>query len=131
MPAQRLRRTPRSRVTCATGRPLSITEVLHQPGDDRGRELPHRDGARRPPSGYRAYRRSVHETVPFEANSDDFVFDQEFIMPARHFGFGIGELPVPVTYSDDASTIDLRRSIVYGCGALRCMLSAHRVGLRG
>jgi glycosyltransferase involved in cell wall biosynthesis len=83
-------------------------------------------------SGYRAYRRAVLETVPFQANSDDFVFDQELIMQARHFGFEIGEVPVPVRYFDDASSIDLRRSLVYGWGALRCMaaLSAHRAGLR-
>jgi len=83
-------------------------------------------------SGYRAYRRSVLETVPFQDNSDDFVFDQELIMQARHFGFEIGEVPVPVRYFDDASSIDLRRSLVYGWGAVRCMgaLSAHRAGIR-
>ena len=83
-------------------------------------------------SGYRAYRREVLETVPFHSNSDDFAFDQQFIMQARHFGFEIGEIPVPVRYFDDASSIDLRRSLVYGWGAVGCMLalSAHRMGLR-
>ena len=83
-------------------------------------------------SGYRAYRRTVLETVPFRHNSDDFVFDQEFIMQARHFGFEIGEIPVPVRYFDDASSIDLKRSIAYGSGAVSCMLalSAHRAGIR-
>jgi hypothetical protein len=83
-------------------------------------------------SGYRAYRRAVLEVVPFHANSDDFVFDQELIMQTRHFGFEIGEIPVPVRYFDDASSIDLQRSIVYGLGTVKCMLalSAHRAGLR-
>lgn len=83
-------------------------------------------------SGYRAYRREVLESVPFRDNSNDFVFDQELIMQARHFGFEIGEVPVPVRYFDDASSINLRRSLTYGWGAARCMaaLSAHRVGIR-
>ena len=47
-------------------------------------------------SGYRAYTRKVLETIPYHHNSDDFVFDTEFLVQAVHFGFRIGDVPVPV-----------------------------------
>lgn len=56
-------------------------------------------------SGFRAYRREVLETVPFERNSDDFVFDSQFLVQAVHFGFKVGDLPIPVRYFDEASSI--------------------------
>lgn len=69
-------------------------------------------------SGFRAYRRSVLETIPFENNSDDFVFDSEFLAQAVHFGFKIGDVPVPVRYFDEASSISFRRSMKYGIATL-------------
>jgi glycosyltransferase involved in cell wall biosynthesis len=83
-------------------------------------------------SGYRAYRRNVLETIPFELNSDDFAFDQELIMQARHFGFEMGDLPVPVRYFDEASSINFKRSVVYAWGAVSCFsaLTVHRVGVK-
>jgi len=65
-------------------------------------------------SGYRAYNRKVLETLPFLNNSDDFAFDSEFLMQAVHFGFRLGDVPVPVRYFDEASSIDFQRSLVYG-----------------
>jgi len=52
-------------------------------------------------SGFRAYRRAVLETIPFERNSNDFVFDSQFLAQAVHFGFKLGDIPVPVRRSCD------------------------------
>src|SRR4051794_40255051 len=65
-------------------------------------------------SGFRVYRRKVLETIPFEHNSDDFVFDTEFLVQAVQFGFRLGDIPVPVRYFDEASQINFRRSTKYG-----------------
>jgi len=69
-------------------------------------------------SGFRAYSRQVLETIPFEKNSDDFVFDSQFLAQAVHFGFRIGDVPVPVRYFDEASSISFRRCITYGLATL-------------
>ncbi len=83
-------------------------------------------------SGFRAYTRKVLETVPFGDNSDDFVFDSQFLVQCVHFGFKLGDIPVPVRYFDEASSIDLRRSAVYAILTLRTFLQwhLHRVGIR-
>jgi glycosyltransferase involved in cell wall biosynthesis len=72
-------------------------------------------------SGFRVYRRSVLETIPFERNSNDFVFDTQFLAQAVHFGFRLGDLPVPVRYFAEASSINFRRSIIYGLRTLSTM----------
>lgn len=69
-------------------------------------------------SGFRAYSRKVLETVAFEDNSDDFAFDQEFLMQVVNAGFKIGDVPVPVRYMKEASSISFRRSVRYGVGAI-------------
>ena len=69
-------------------------------------------------SGFRAYRRNVLETVPWERNSDDFVFDQQFIVQAVHFGFRLGDIPVPTRYEKVSSSINFRRSVIYGLSTL-------------
>jgi glycosyltransferase involved in cell wall biosynthesis len=69
-------------------------------------------------SGFRVYRRAVLETIPFEHNSDDFVFDTQFLAQAVHFGFRLGDIPVPVRYFDEASSINFRRSLRYGLETL-------------
>ncbi len=74
-------------------------------------------------SGFRAYSRSVLETIPFHENSDDFAFDQEFLVQAVHFDFKIGDVPVPVRYMKEASSISFRRSVRYGWGGLSALLS--------
>lgn len=83
-------------------------------------------------SGFRAYRRQVLETIPFHRNSDDFVFDSEFLAQAVHFGFRIGDIPVPVRYFAEASSINFRRSVTYGCSTLGTIFKfwLHRTGLR-
>jgi glycosyltransferase involved in cell wall biosynthesis len=69
-------------------------------------------------SGFRVYRREVLETIPFERNSDDFVFDTQFLVQAVRFGFRLGDVPVPVRYFDEASSINFRRSVTYGLNTL-------------
>ena len=69
-------------------------------------------------SGFRAYRREVLQTIPYEANSNDFVFDSEFLAQAVHFGFRLGDIPVPVRYFNEASSINFRRSVTYGLSTL-------------
>jgi glycosyltransferase involved in cell wall biosynthesis len=69
-------------------------------------------------SGFRVYRREVLEKVPFERNSDDFVFDTQFLVQAVRLGFRLGDIPVPVRYFDEASSINFRRSVVYGLSTL-------------
>ena len=65
-------------------------------------------------SGLRAYTRRVLETIPWERNSDDFVFDSQFLVQAVHFGFRLGDVPVPVRYMKEASSINFVRSSTYG-----------------
>lgn len=69
-------------------------------------------------TGYRAYSRKVLETVPFDKNSDDFVFDQNMIAQIIHFKFRMGEIPVPTRYFKEASSISFSRSVVYGVSTL-------------
>jgi glycosyltransferase involved in cell wall biosynthesis len=69
-------------------------------------------------SGFRAYRREVLETIPFERFSDDFVFDSQFLVSAVDAGFRLGEVPVPVRYMPEASSINFKRSVKYGLGTL-------------
>ncbi len=69
-------------------------------------------------SGFRAYNRKVLETIPFDRNSDNFVFDSQFLIQSVHFGFKMGDLPVPVRYFDEASSINFRSSAVYALQTL-------------
>lgn len=73
-------------------------------------------------SGLRAYSREVLETIPWEINSDDFVFDQQFLHQAAHLGFKMGDIPVSARYFAEASSINFRRSVVYGLSSLLVML---------
>jgi len=82
-------------------------------------------------SGFRAYRREVLETLPLERFSDDFVFDSQFLVSAIDAGFRIGEIPVPVRYMPEASSINFKRSVRYGFGTLAAVaqFQAKRLGL--
>lgn len=82
-------------------------------------------------SGFRAYSRKLLETIPYAANSDDFVFDQELIAQVVDAGLRIGEIPVPTRYFSEASSVNFRRSVVYGLGTLRVIRRFRRArGLR-
>ena len=69
-------------------------------------------------TGYRAYDRRVLEALPLEANSDDFVFDNEVLAEILWRGFTIGEVSCPARYFEEASSINLTRSLKYGFGCL-------------
>ena len=69
-------------------------------------------------SGYRAYSRELLVNVPFLRNSLDFSFDSEMLMQASHMGYRLAEVPTRTIYFDDASSVALKPSIVYGCKTL-------------
>ena len=69
-------------------------------------------------TGYRAYSRRLLETIPFLANSEDFVFDTEVIVQTAAFGFKIAEIGVPAKYMPEASSIKLWPSVIYGVKTL-------------
>jgi len=83
-------------------------------------------------SGLRAYKREVLETIPWGGNSDDFVFDSQFLVQCVHFGFRIGDLPVPVRYMREASSINFTRSMEYGMLTLEVFIrwTLHKWNLR-
>lgn len=83
-------------------------------------------------SGFRAYSRKVLETIPFTENSNDFAFDQQFLVQAVAFGFRIGDVPVPVRYFREASSINFRRSLRYGFGGISAIGSFYlgKIGVR-
>ena len=70
----------------------------------------------------KAYTRKVLETVPFMNNSDDFAFDSEFLIQSVYFGFRLADVPVPVRYFDEASSIDFTRSLRYGMETMMTLL---------
>lgn len=73
-------------------------------------------------TGYRAWSRAVIERLPLLSCSDDFVFDNQMIVQAVCFGFRIGEISCPTRYFEEASSINFRRSVVYGVGVLSTAL---------
>jgi len=82
-------------------------------------------------TGYRAFSRTVLESIRFNQNSDDFVFDNEMLSQIVYAGFDIGEVTCPTKYFEEASSINFKRSMKYGLGVLRVSL-AHffqRMGL--
>ncbi len=83
-------------------------------------------------TGYRAFSRKVLETLPLEENSDDFIFDNQFLCQCLAFDFSIGEISCPTKYFTDASSINMRRSAIYGlgCMAMSVKLRLHKLGLR-
>ena len=72
-------------------------------------------------SGFRAYNRTVLTTIPFILNSDDFVFDSEVLAQVTAFDFKIGEIAVPTRYFPEASSVNFRRSVVYGLATVWTM----------
>ena len=70
-------------------------------------------------TGYRAFSGNVLRSIPYELNSNDFVFDNQMIAQIFFAGFEIAEITCPTKYFDEASSINLRRSITYGWGVIR------------
>lgn len=73
-------------------------------------------------TGYRAYNREVLESIDYNANSDDFIFDNQFLAQIFYNGFEIAEITCPTKYFDDASSINFKRSTTYGFGVLKTSL---------
>lgn len=82
-------------------------------------------------TGYRAWSRTVLERLPLVACSDDFVFDNQMLAQAIHFGYRIGEISCPSKYFPEASSINFFRSVIYGVGVVRtsCAFRLHRLGV--
>lgn len=77
-------------------------------------------------TGYRAYARELLERIPFEQNSDDFVFDNQILAQVLWLDCAIGEITCPAKYMPEASSINFRRSVRYGFG---CVATALRFRL--
>jgi glycosyltransferase involved in cell wall biosynthesis len=82
-------------------------------------------------TGYRAFSRNLLLGLPLEENSDDFVFDNQMLAQAIHFGFSIAEVTCPTRYGEESSSINFSRSVKYGLGVLWTSLQvrATRMGL--
>jgi len=65
-------------------------------------------------TGYRAFSREILETLPLENNSNDFAFDNQMLSQIIYANYVIGEITCPTRYFEDASSINLARSIKYG-----------------
>lgn len=70
-------------------------------------------------SGYRAFSAKVLRSIDFDKLSNDFVFDNEFLAQVFYKGFSVGEISCPTKYFDNASSINFKRSCIYGLGVLR------------
>lgn len=70
-------------------------------------------------TGYRAFSKEVLQSIHYEKNSDDFIFDNQMVAQIFFNGFEIGEVTCPTKYFDDASSINFKRSAIYGLGVLK------------
>ena len=70
-------------------------------------------------TGYRAYDKKVLESINYNSNSDDFIFDNQFLAQVFFKGYEIAEITCPTKYFDDASSINFSRSVKYGIGVLK------------
>jgi glycosyltransferase involved in cell wall biosynthesis len=77
-------------------------------------------------TGYRAYSREVLETINYHANSDNFIFDNQVLSQIVYHGFPIAEITCPTKYFEEASSINLYNSFIYGMGVLKVSL-LHRL----
>lgn len=73
-------------------------------------------------TGFRAYRAEVLRSIPFETNSDDFVFDNELLCQILKKGYKVCEVSCPTRYDEASSSINFSRSVTYGLGVLRVSL---------
>ncbi|MEP6583955.1 MAG: glycosyltransferase family 2 protein [Ginsengibacter sp.] len=73
-------------------------------------------------TGYRAYHREVLEKINYRGNSDDFIFDNQVIAQIFYNNFEIAEITCPTKYFEEASSINLKRSITYGLGVIKVSL---------
>lgn len=69
-------------------------------------------------TGYRAFSREVLLNLPILENSDDFIFDNEILLQTFYFGYRVGEISSPSSYTKESSSISFRRSVIYGFSVL-------------
>ena len=81
-------------------------------------------------TGYRAFSRALLERLPFEKNSDDFIFDNQVLTQVITLGYPIGEISCPTKYFPEASSIGFGASVRYGFGCLVTALKARRQAQR-
>ena len=81
-------------------------------------------------TGYRAFSAEVLKKLPLEQNSDDFVFDNQMLVQVMYYGFRMGEISCPTRYFEEASSINWKRSVVYGLGVLKSSLQYY-LAIRG
>ncbi len=83
-------------------------------------------------TGYRAFSKEVLENIPLLENSDDFVFDNQMLAQTVYFGYRVGEISCPTKYFTDASSINFKRSVIYGLGVLKTAVQfkLQKLGLR-
>lgn len=83
-------------------------------------------------TGYRAYTKELLQKIPFEKNSNDFVFDNQLIVQSVYHKFKIGEISCPARYFEEASSINFSRSVTYGFGVLGCAAAfvLHNMGVK-
>lgn len=69
-------------------------------------------------TGYRAFSRAVLEHINYNDNSNNFIFDNQMLSQIIYAGYDIAEITCPTKYTQDASSIDLKNSLIYGTGVL-------------
>ncbi|RMD83951.1 MAG: glycosyltransferase family 2 protein, partial [Lentisphaerae bacterium] len=82
-------------------------------------------------TGYRVYRRRILEEIEFDKFSEDFVFDNQMLTEIILRGYCIGEVSCPTRYFPEASSINFRRSCVYGLGVVLTSLAGLKARLSG
>lgn len=81
-------------------------------------------------TGYRAFSKEVLQSIHYNRNSDDFVFDNQMLSQIFYKGYHIAEVTCPTKYFDEASSINFSRSVTYGLGCLKVSM-IHRLSKWG
>ncbi len=81
-------------------------------------------------TGYRAFSKEVLESINYNINSDDFIFDNQMLSQIFYAGFEVAEITCPTKYFEEASSINLQRSAIYGLGVLATSIK-HRLNKMG
>lgn len=82
-------------------------------------------------SGFRAYRRSTLEQIPYLRNAEGFLFDNQILLQALWRRLKIGEIPSPTFYGPQSSSIRLGPSIAYAAGVLGATLQYRLAAANG
>lgn len=82
-------------------------------------------------TGYRGWTKEILQALPLDRCSDDFIFDNQMLAQAFNQGFRIGEISCPTKYFKEASSINLKRSTIYGLGVIKTSIEyrLHKLGL--